>query len=241
MNHRRAARVSKQAASCFLLLWVGVSATIQLAAQAADPLPSWNDGAAKKAIIDFVKRTTTVGGPDFVPVEDRIAAFDSYGTLWTERTDSKCLYWPMMEVKGYLQSNGFKAYLVSGGGVESKRFLSRVYGLAPYFFGNRDKPCYENQIGEPGPLPLTEGLTVSIGQYICHYPIAAFANSGGDVQMLEWTAAGKKGKPLMVLLDHTDANHRQSSFVLLDKALAEANAKGWIVVDMKTDWKADPD
>ena len=135
MNYRCAARFSKQAASCFLLLWVGVSATTRLAAQVADPLPSWNDGAAKKAIIDFVTRTTFVGGPHFIPVEERIATFDSYGTLWMEGAHSKCLYWPMMEVKDYLQSNGFKAYLVSG------EVKSKVYELAPYFFGNPDMLC----------------------------------------------------------------------------------------------------
>ncbi len=139
----------------------------------------------------------------------------------------------MMEVKDYLQSNGFKAYLVSG------EVKSKVYELAPYFFGNPDMLCYENQIGEPGPLPVGDVPMVSTGQYIGRNRIAAFATLDGDFQMRDWTAAGKKHKPLVVLLDHADTGRHQSSFALLDKALDGANAKGWTVVDIKGDWKAD--
>src|SRR5271165_6943326 len=98
MNQRCAVRFCKQAVFGFLLLWIGVSARVRLAAQAADPLPSWNEGASKKAIIDFVTRSTTVGGADFIPVEERVATFRE-GTLWEQlNANEKCRYEPMLEV-----------------------------------------------------------------------------------------------------------------------------------------------
>jgi hypothetical protein len=299
----------------------------------ADPLPSWNEGPAKKAILDFVARTTTAGGPDFVPVEERIATFDNDGTLWVEQpiytqvvftldrvkalarkhpewkekqpfkavlehdmsalkvsgekglvemmmatqagttTDefaqsvsqwiarakhprfqrlyTECVYQPMLELLSYLRAQGFATYIVSGGGVEFMRpWTEKVYGVPPQqVIGSSIKTKFELRNGEPVLVRLPEinsiddhaGKPVGINQYIGRRPIAAFGNSDGDQQMLEWTSAGK-GPRLLMLIHHTDAEReyaydRKSLVGTLDKAWDEAIAKGWVVVDMKSDWK----
>ena len=168
-----------------------------------------------------------------------------------KRPYTECVYQPMLELLVYLRANGFKTYIVSGGGIEFMRpWTERVYGIPPeQVVGSSIKTEFEMINGEPALMRLPEinfvddkeGKPVGINQYIGRRPIAAFGNSDGDEQMLEWTAAGN-GPRLMLIVHHTDAEReyaydRQSSFGKLDKALDEANAKGWTVVDMKNDWK----
>ena len=308
-------------------------ATAQSAPSGAEQLSSWNDGAAKAAIVSFVTRVTTEGGPDFVPVAERIATFDNDGTLWSEQPihvqfafmldrvkalaaqhpewaqkqpfkavldgDMKALaasgergllelmsathvgntteefaaivthwigtarhpktgrpytemvYQPMLEVLSYLRANGFKTYVVSGGGVEFMRpWVERVYGIPPeQVVGSRAKVRYEVRSGMPVLLRLAEidliddhaGKPVGIHQIIGRRPIAAFGNSDGDFEMLEWITSAP-GPRLGLLVHHTDAerewaNDRSSHIGRLARGLDEAPKRGWIVVDMKQDWK----
>ena len=312
------------------LLALGAGAA---AAQPADPLPSWNDGASKKAIVAFVERTTTKGSPVFVPPAERIATFDNDGTLWAEQpvyvqlffaldrvralaprhpewkekepfasllkgdvkgalaggeptiaqivmathagvtTDefdavvrdwagkakhpktgklfTEMVYQPMLELLAYLRANGFKTFIVSGGGIDFVRpFTERVYGIPPeQVVGSSIKTKLEMADGKPVLMRLPElnfvddkaGKPVGIHQHIGRRPIAAFGNSDGDLQMLQWTTAGS-GARFALIVRHTDAERewaydRASSIGRLDKALDEALAKGWTVVDMKKDWK----
>jgi phosphoglycolate phosphatase-like HAD superfamily hydrolase len=321
----------KKALRFALLLLV---AALPAAVQAADALPSWNDGPAKTAIVDFVTRVTKEGGPDFVPVPERIATFDNDGTLWSEQpiyfqfafaidrvkalapehpewkdtqpykavidgdmktlaasgekgllvilmashagmtTDdfaktvadwvatarhprfkrpyTELVYQPMLELLAYLRENGFKTFIVSGGGVEFMRvFTERVYGIPPeqvvgssgvtkFAMGADGKPVLMKEAKvefvDDGP-----GKPVGINRFIGRRPILAFGNSDGDQQMLEWTAAGD-GLRFMGIVHHTDADRewaydRTSHVGKLDKALDEATAKGWTIVSMKDDWK----
>jgi hypothetical protein len=168
-----------------------------------------------------------------------------------KRPYTQCVYQPMLELLTYLRANNFKTYIVSGGGIEFMRpWTEKVYGIPPeQVVGSSIKTKFEMVNGTPQLVRLPEinfiddkeGKPVGINQYIGRRPIAAFGNSDGDQQMLEWTAAGS-GPRLMLLVHHTDAAReyaydRQSSMGRLDKALDEANAKGWVVVDMKNDWK----
>ena len=299
----------------------------------ADPLPSWNDGPAKQAIIAFVGKVTKDGSPEFVPVPERIATFDNDGTLWaeqpmyfqllfaldrvkalapkhpewktkepfasllkgnvkgalaggepaiaqivmathagmtteefekivtdwtatakhpkTKRLYTEMVYQPMLELLAYLRANGFKTYIVSGGGIEFMRpWAYKVYGIPPeQIVGSSGKLKFELRNGKPVLLKLPavdfiddkDGKPIGIQRFIGRRPIFAFGNSDGDQQMLEWTAAGS-GARFMGLVHHTDAERewaydRKSSIGKLDKALDEATAKGWTVVDMKKDWK----
>ena len=300
---------------------------------AADPLPSWNEGTAKKSIVEFVATVTKESSPDFVPESERMAVFDNDGTLWSEqpayfqllfaidrakalapkhpewktkqpfkaaiegdmkalaasgqegllelvmathagntpeefqkivrdwlatarhprfkRAYTELVYQPMLELLAYLRANGFKTWIVSGGGIEFVRAWSEpVYGIPPeQVVGSSIKTKYELRDGEPVLVRLPEidfiddkaGKPAGIHKFIGRRPIAAFGNSDGDLQMLQWTAAGD-GARLMVLIHHTDAERewaydRQSHVGKLDKGLDEARAEGWTVVDMKRDWK----
>jgi phosphoserine phosphatase len=302
-------------------------------ALAADPLPSWNDGAARKAVIDFVNRVSAAGSPDFVPAAERIAVFDNDGTLWSEQpmyfqaffifdriralapqhpewTDrepfasvlkndvksalaggehaliemamathagttteefdrivkdwlatakhpttkrpyTEMIYQPMLELLAYLRANGFKTFIVSGGGIEFMRpWSEKVYGIPPeQVIGSSIKTQFEIRNGQPVLVRLPEvnfvddkaGKPVGIQMHIGRRPIAAFGNSDGDLQMLQWTAAGT-GARFCLYVHHTDAERewaydRQSSIGRLDKGLEDARARGWTVVDMKNDWK----
>jgi len=313
-----------------LLLAVGVLAN---SAEAGDPLPSWNEGAAKRSIIDFVNRVTQPNSPDFVAPEQRIATFDNDGTLWSEqpmyfqlffaidrvkamvpmhpewkdkqpfkavlegdfktvlaggehallelvmathagnsteefsqavkdwlatakhpktgRPYTDMVYQPMLELLAYLRVNGFKSYIVSGGGIEFMRpWTEGVYGIPPeQVVGSSIKTKFEMRKGQPVLVRLPEvnfiddkaGKPVGINQHIGRRPIAAFGNSDGDLQMLQWTAAGK-GARYMLIVHHTDperewAYDRKSKIGHLDKALDEASNSGWTVVDMKKEWK----
>ena len=314
-----------------LAYWLSLS--VLGSAQAADLLPSWNDGPAKQAIVDFVAKVTKEGSPDFVPVAERIATFDNDGTLWAEkpvyfqllfaldrvkelaprhpewkdkepfasllkgdvksalghgdkalleivmvthagmttiefektvkdwiatarhpetrRPYTEMVYQPMLELLAYLRANGFKTFIVSGGGIEFMRPWSEaVYGVPPeQVVGSSIKTKFEMRDDGPVLVRLPEvnfvddkeGKPVGINSHIGRRPVAAFGNSDGDLQMLQWTTAGQ-GARFGLLVHHTDgerewAYDKDSSVGRLDKALTEAEIKGWTVVDMKRDWK----
>jgi hypothetical protein len=160
-------------------------------------------------------------------------------------------YQPMRELLDYLRANGFKTFIVSGGGVEFMRvFAESLYGVPPeQVVGSQGKLKFEMRDGKPLLVKLAEaqfvddgpGKPIGIQTFIGRRPIAAFGNSDGDQQMLEWTMAGT-GPRFALLVHHTDAARewaydRDSHIGKLDQALDEANASGWTVVDMKNDWK----
>ena len=168
------------------------------------------------------------------------------GQLFTEM-----IYQPMRELLAYLRANEFKTFIVSGGGIEFMRpWAERTYGIPPeQVVGSSGGLKYEVRDGKPVIVKLPElvlnddkeGKPVGIQRHIGRRPIAAFGNSDGDLQMLEWTAAGP-GPRFCLFVHHTDAERewaydRESPIGKLDKGLDEAKAKGWTVVDMKDDWK----
>ena len=326
--------------------FLALVALLGLAAQSqarTDALPSWNDGPAKKAIVDFVQATTKQGGPQFVPPPERIATFDQDGTLWVEqpmytqvmyvlervpavvkakpelakvapfstvlevlkgdraaivkltekdliellaatstgmsvetfqvearkwlaeakdprwkRPYTELTYLPMQELMKYLRDNGYKTYIVTGGGQDFVRVYSEAtYGIPPeqvvgtaggtkYGYGKDGKPFLtkepklllnDNNAGKP------EGIHLMIGRR----PYAAFGNSTGDRQMLEYTAGGG-GARLAMLLLHDDAKREYaygpaqglpaSKVGTFTQALYdEAKQRGWSVISMKNDWK----
>ena len=319
------------------LLAVGLTAGAQ-----TDPLPSWNDGAAKKAIVEFVQATTTQGSPKFVPPPERIATFDQDGTLWVEhpmysqvmyilesvpglvkakpelakvapfstvleilkgdraaiakltmpdleklaaatltgmpvgtfeaqakkwlaeakdprwkKPYTELTYLPMQEVLKYLRANGYKTYIVTGGGQDFVRqYSEKVYGIPPeqvvgtagstkYGYAKDGKPFLtkepklmlnDNNAGKP------EGIHLMIGRR----PYAAFGNSTGDKEMLEYTKAGD-GARLSMLVLHDDAK-REYAYgpaqglpatkvgAFTQELYDQAKKQGWIVISMKDDW-----
>jgi len=317
-----------------LLVLIGGSPLGAAEPAKSEALSSWNDGAGKKSIVDFVTRVTREGGPDYVKPEERIATFDHDGTLWAEQpmyfqiafamdrvralapkhpqwktkqpfkavldrdikalaalgetgflkimaathtgitTDdfanivadwlatarhprfdrpyTELVYQPMLELLSFLRANGFKTFIVSGGGVEFMRvFTERVYGIPPeQVVGSSGVVRFQlRPDGKPVLLKDSKiefvddgpGKPVGINRFIGRRPVFAFGNSDGDQQMLQWTAAGS-GARFMGLVHHTDAERewaydRKSPVGRLDKALDEANAKGWTVANMKTEWK----
>jgi phosphoglycolate phosphatase-like HAD superfamily hydrolase len=303
------------------------------AAWAADPLPSWNDGPARKALVAFVGQVTAAGGPAFVPPAERIAAFDNDGTLWAEqplyfqllfaidrvkalapqhpawkdqepfasllrgdvkaalaggeravveivtathagvtaeefdglakswlatarhprsgRLYTEMVYQPMLELLGYLRANGFKTFIVSGGGVDFLRaFAEPVYGIPPeQVVGSTGRQKLEWRAGVPVLLKMPgvdfvddkEGKPVGIQKFIGRRPLAAFGNSDGDLAMLQWTAAGA-GTRFCLYVHHDDdvrewAYDRTSHIGRLDQGLDAARARGWTVASIKNDWK----
>ena len=168
----------------------------------------------------------------------------------TGRLLTAMVYQPMLELLAYLRANGFKTFIVSGGGVEFMRpWTEEIYGIPPeQVVGSSGKTSFEMRDGIPVLMRLPEinfiddkaGKPVGIHQHIGRRPIAAFGNSDGDLQMLQWTCGGS-GPRLCVFVHHTDADRewsydRKSSIGRLDKGLDEAGASGWTVVDMKADW-----
>lgn len=299
----------------------------------ADPLSSWNDGPAKRSIIEFVAKVSAPESPDYVPPPERIAVFDNDGTLWAEqplyfqllfafdrvralasdhpewkdtqpfkavlegdldtalsggdqalleiilathagmttaefsaiasdwlktakhpvsgRLFTEMVYQPMLDLLEYLRANGFKTYITSGGGIELLRvFAEDVYGIPPeQVIGSSLKVQYEYRDGNPALVRLPEidfvddkaGKPVAINHHIGRRPIAAFGNSDGDLQMLQWTCAGD-GARLCVYVHHTDAERewaydRDSHIGKLDVGLDQARQNGWTVIDMASDWK----
>jgi phosphoserine phosphatase len=322
-----------------VLLACGPTASDHQPATAADPLPSWSDGATKSAILEFVHAVTDETGSGFVPPEERIATFDNDGTLWPSHPiytqlafaldrvkelapqhpewkttepfkavlegDMKTLaasgekgmvelvmashagmstadfesivtdwfatarhprfkkpytelaYQPMLELLAYLRANGFKTFIVSGGGIEFMRPMTEaVYGIPPeQVVGSTIKTTYEIQDGTPVLMRQAEidfiddkaGKPVGINTFIGRRPIAAFGNSDGDLQMLQWTAAGG-GRSLAMLVYHDDAE-REYAYgpagglpdthfgTFSQSTMDEAKKSGWVVISMKKDWK----
>ncbi len=204
----------------------------------------------KKALLEIIATTHAGMTTD----EFELAVSDWINTARHPKTDlayTDMTYQPMFELLEYLRSNGFKTYIVSGGGIEFMRvFAEEVYGIPPeQVIGSSIKTEFQIQDGEPVIARLPEidliddkeGKPVGINKHIGRRPIAAFGNSDGDLQMLQWTAAGR-GARFCLIVHHTDARRewaydRDSHIGKLDAALDEAAAKGWTVVDMKNDWR----
>jgi hypothetical protein len=169
----------------------------------------------------------------------------------TGRPFTEMVYQPMLELLTYLRANGFKTFIVSGGGIEFMRpWAEKVYGIPPeQIIGSSIKSKYELRDGKPVIVKLPEinfiddkvGKPVGIHHHIGRRPIFAAGNSDGDFEMLEWTTGGK-GARLGMIIHHTDAERewaydRESHIGKLVKGLDEAAAKGWIISDMKSDWQ----
>ena len=169
----------------------------------------------------------------------------------TGRLFTEMVYQPMFELLTYLRANGFKTFIVSGGGIELMRpWTERVYGIPPeQVVGTSGGLEFELRNGTPVLLKLPElvhlddeeGKPVGIQRHLGRRPIAAFGNSDGDLAMLQWTAAGR-GPRFCLYVHHTDAERewaydRESHVGRLDKGLDEARARGWTVASMKDDWK----
>jgi phosphoglycolate phosphatase-like HAD superfamily hydrolase len=187
------------------------------------------------------------------------AEFDEIVRTWiatakhpvTGRLYTEMVYQPMLELLAYLRANAFKTFIVSGGGIDFMRvFSDRVYGVPPQqVVGSSGKTKFQMSDGKPALMRLPAidfiddgpGKPVGINEHIGLRPIAAFGNSDGDMQMLQWATAGS-GARFGLLVHHTDAERewaydRKSSIGMLDKALDAAPAAGWTVMDMKNDWK----
>ena len=310
---------------------------MDIATSAADPLPSWNDGAAKQAILAFIARVQTAGSPDFLPQAERIAVLDNDGCLWPEnpmpfqaafafdelkrrilvepalasdpmvqaalagdlgkllkgdhfdglmqilalthtgmttdefrdaveawlasakhprygRPYDELTYLPMQELLSYLRANGFKNFIVSGGGVDFMRvWVERVYGIPPeQVVGSTARTTFE--LRDSGPV-LTKtldylfvndnaGKPVGIHQFIGRRPVICCGNSDGDHAMLQYTTINNPRPSFGLIVHHTDDEREYAYDAItnstgkLVSALREAPTRGWVVVDMKQDWKA---
>jgi len=228
--------------------------------------PEWKEKQPFKAVLEGDMKTVLAGG-EHALVELIMATHAGNTTEefaqtvkdWLDtarhpksgRPYTDMVFQPMLELLAYLRANGFKTFIVSGGGIEFMRpWTERVYGIPPeQVIGSSIKTKFELRDDEPVLVRLPEinfiddkaGKPVGINQHVGRRPIAAFGNSDGDLQMLQWTSAGE-GARFALLVHHTDAERewaydRKSSIGRLDKALDEAQAKGWTVVDMKKDWK----
>lgn len=198
------------------------------AAAPVDPLPSWHDGVAKRRICDFVANVTTPG-PGYLPPEKRIVLFEGDGTLWTDHPVSfarslrvnpirhpatgkrytELVYAPMTELLEYLRANGFTTYIVAGRDVEVIRpWASRAFDVSP--------------------RQIVRSRAAITGD-----PVMAFVSSDAEFSMLARTTAAP-GAQLGVIVDHTDARRDDARVVHL---LADAPARGWLVVDVARDWR----
>jgi phosphoglycolate phosphatase-like HAD superfamily hydrolase len=315
------------------ILALSLSLMFSASTKAADPLPSWAEGPARSAIIDFVQSVTEEGGKDYVPPEERIATFDNDGTLWVEypmyaqflfaldrvkdlapqypewkikqpfkaalegdmktvgasgmkglmeiilathsgmsatefseeaaewlttsqhpkfkRPYVECIYQPQVELLAYLRANGFKTFIVSGGGIAFMRPITETaYGIPPeQVVGSSVVSQYQVRDGKPEIVRMPKigfindkaGKPVGIYEHIGRRPVLAFGNSDADMQMIEYTTAGESRR-LGLFVHHTDADReyaydRQSHVGKLDQVLDIAAENDWIVVDMKRDWK----
>ena len=168
-----------------------------------------------------------------------------------KRPYTECVYQPMLELVAYLRANGFKTFIVSGGGIEFMRpWTEKVYGIPPeQVVGSSGKTKFEMRDGIPVLMKLSavdfiddkDGKPVGINEHIGRRPVMAFGNSDGDLQMLQWTAASS-GSRYCLYVHHDDAEReyaydRKDALAKLDKGWDEAVAKGWTVVSMKNDWK----
>jgi phosphoglycolate phosphatase-like HAD superfamily hydrolase len=228
--------------------------------------PEWSDKEPFASVLKGDVKSALAGGEKALAALMAAAhsgmtteEFEKSVTAWlatakhpkTGRPFTEMVYQPMLEVLAYLRANGFKTFIVSGGGIEFMRpWTERVYGIPPeQVVGTSGGLKYELRDGSPVIVKLPElvlnddkeGKPVGIQRHIGRRPIAAFGNSDGDFQMLEWTTAGK-GARLGMIVHHTDAVRevaydRESHVGRLDKGLDEAPKRGWTVIDMKTDWK----
>lgn len=229
--------------------------------------PEWLKNPALKAAIEGNIKTLLASGYDGI-LELMAVSHSGMTTVEFEKIVKEWLavaehprfkqkytdlvYQPMIELLEYMRANGFSTYIVSGGGVEFMRpFAQKVYGIPlPNVIGSNLKTKFEMVNGKPILVRLPElgfitdedGKPISINLHIGERPIAAFGNSDGDLQMLEWTTAGD-GPRLGAIVHHTDAAReyaydRKSSVGALDKALDAVPANGWLVIDMKKDWSA---
>jgi phosphoglycolate phosphatase-like HAD superfamily hydrolase len=238
----------------------------RIKAMAADH-PEWKDKQPYKAVIEGDMQTLSAAGEKSllaVIAETHTGmttdAFTTSVEEWIstarhprfDRPYTDLAYRPMIELLAHLRANGFKTFIVSGGGIEFMRpWTETVYGIPPeQVVGSSGVTEFRiDADGKPvlDKLPKVEfvddgpGKPVGINRFIGRRPIFAFGNSDGDQQMLEWTAAGD-GPRFMGIVHHTDAERewaydRQSHIGKLDKALDEGTTKGWTIVDMKKDWK----
>jgi phosphoglycolate phosphatase-like HAD superfamily hydrolase len=204
----------------------------------------------ERGLVEVIMAThtgnTTVEFEQIVKEWIATAKHPKTGKLYTEM-----VYQPMLEVLSYLRANGFKNFIVSGGGIEFMRpWAEKIYGIPPeQVVGSSVKTKFELRDGQPVLVRLPEvnfnddkgGKPVGINQHIGRRPIAAFGNSDGDLQMLQYTSAGT-GTRFCLYVHHDDAAReyaydREPGLARLDKGLDEAAAKGWTVVSMKNDWK----
>jgi phosphoglycolate phosphatase-like HAD superfamily hydrolase len=228
--------------------------------------PEWKNKQPFKAILEGDMKTLAAGG-EHALVEVVMAThagmtteeFESVVKAWIAtarhprfgRPYTELVYQPMIELLDFLRGNGFKTFIVSGGGIEFMRpWVETVYGIPPeQVVGSLGKTRLDLRDGKPVLLKLPaidfiddkEGKPIGIHRFIGRRPIAAFGNSDGDLAMLQWTAAGP-GPRFCLYVHHTDAVRewaydRQSSIGRLDKGLDEARARGWTIVSMKDDWK----
>jgi phosphoglycolate phosphatase-like HAD superfamily hydrolase len=253
-------------------LWAEQPIYFQLAfaldrVKALAPLhPEWKDKEPFASLLKGDLKGALAGGEaaifEIVTVTHSGMTTDEFETIvsdWittakhpvTKRLYSEMVYQPMLEVLAYLRANGFKTFIVSGGGIDFMRvFAERVYGIPPeQIVGSSGKLGFEMRDGKPILMKLPAlnfnddktGKPIGIQMHIGRRPIAAFGNSDGDLQMLEW-AKGGGGVRFALIVHHTDAERewaydRNSSIGHLDKSLDVAQAMGWTVVDMKNDWK----
>ena len=227
--------------------------------------PEWKTQQPFKALLEGERSTFSAGGEkallDVIAVSHSgmtTEEFEATVKEWLanarhprfQRPYTEMVYQPMVELLAYLRTKGFKTFIVSGGGVEFMRaWVENAYGVPPeQVVGSMGKQEFELRNGKPilRKLPAVDfvddkaGKPVGIQKFIGRRPILAFGNSDGDLQMLQWTAAGP-GRRFMGLIHHTDAERewaydRVSQVGKLDKALDEAGANSWTVVDMKRDW-----
>jgi len=228
--------------------------------------PEWNSTQPFKAALDGDMEAVMAGGEhallELVMATHAGNTTDEFSHIvkdWlttakhpkTKRPYTEMVYQPMLELLAYLRANGFKTYIVSGGGIEFMRpWTEQVYGIPPeQVIGSSIKTEFQMRDGTPLLVRLPEinfiddkaGKPVGINQHIGRRPIAAFGNSDGDLQMLQWTCSGSD-KRFCLYLHHTDAEREwaydsNSSIGRLDKGLDEAKTQGWTIVDMKNDWK----
>jgi hypothetical protein len=206
--------------------------------------------SGEKGLLELVMATHTGNTSDeFASIVEgwlARARHPKYGRPYVE-----CVYQPMLELIRYLAENGFEVWIVSGGGIEFMRpWTGRVYGVPPQrVVGSSVQTRYELRDGRPVIVRLPEldflddkaGKPVAIHRFIGRRPIAAFGNSDGDFEMLEWVTSGP-GARLGVLVHHDDderevAYDRASPFGRLERGLDEAPARGWTLVSMKRDWR----
>jgi phosphoserine phosphatase len=233
----------------------------------ADQHPEWKTTQPFKAAIEGDLNTlATIGEKGLLEIMAATHAgmtvddFHKTVTAWIDharhprfhRPYVELVYKPMLEVMELLRANGFKTFIVSGGGIEFMRpWVEKAYGVPPeQVVGSSGITRFETgadgkpQLMKEAKVDFVDdgpGKPVGINRFIGRHPIFAFGNSDGDLEMLQWTAAGS-GATFKALVHHTDAERewaydRQSHVGRLDKALDAADANGWIVVDMKRDWR----